>query len=231
MTSGNNSSFLLLSGGVGHRSGHHEPKQFFELGGHPMIAYSLIAANNVDRIGEIIINAPAGFEDRTRSIAEKYCLNKPFRVIPGGVTRQESSVGLARSAQYESVILHEAARPFIDCEMLLTLINSASTNASFCQPIEFSMCQVEGTTGQVSKGIPRESVFNIQLPQKFDRAALLTAHRYAAENGSVFTEDAVMVVDMLDAPVHAISGSKINLKITTWNDFTIGKLIMGTLNS
>lgn len=38
-------SFLILSGGVGSRSRHFEPKQFYKINGIEMIAYSLRIAN------------------------------------------------------------------------------------------------------------------------------------------------------------------------------------------
>lgn len=223
-------SFLLFSGGVGSRSGHHEPKQFFELAGHPMIAYSLMAANSVDQIGEVIINAPEGFESRTRAIAEKYCPSKSIKIIPAGVTRHESSLLLAQSAQYNSVVLHEAARPFVTSEMLLELIGCDDANAGFCQPIAFSMCEIDISSGQMVKGVPRDAVFNIQLPQIFDRSVLLLAHIHSKEIGTMFTEDAIMVVEMTGEPVRALSGSTTNLKVTTPEDFLVSDTLLEKVN-
>lgn len=219
-------SFLLFSGGVGARSGHHEPKQFFDVSGHPLIAYALLAAGGVERIGEIIINAPEGFEDRTREIAEKYCPQKRIVVVPGGATRHESSLILAQAAQYDALVLHEAARPFIDSKMVLELIECTDANAGFCQPIPFSMCEVDNLTGYMSKGIPRETAFNIQLPQKFDRETLLSAHKRSMELEKMFTEDAIMVVDMMGAQVRSLSGAANNLKVTTPEDFKVCEILL-----
>jgi 2-C-methyl-D-erythritol 4-phosphate cytidylyltransferase len=219
-------SFLLLSGGVGARSGHHAPKQFFDLVDHPMIAYALMAAAQVDRIAEVIVNAPEGYAEQTREIAQEYCPGKDITIIPGGDTRQESSLSLAGAAHYDTVILHEAARPFVTTEMLETLIDCAHANVGFCLPIPFSMCRVDTVTGAIVEGVPRETVLNIQLPQKFDRSTLIAAHSAAITKGAVFTEDAVMVLEMTGQPVQSLLGSSKNLKVTTPEDFSIAKVTL-----
>ena len=221
-------SFLLLSGGVGTRSEHNEPKQFFELAGHPMIAYSLMAAATVEEIVEIVINAPPGYEDRTRKIAAQYCNDTPFTVIDGGKTRQDSSWKLAQTARSSTLVLHEAARPFVDANMLKTLITCVDANAGYCQPIAFSMCRVAPETGHIVEGVARDTTLNIQLPQKFRRDVFLSAHKCAAANGEKYTEDAVMVVEKTGQLVRALPGDFRNLKITTPLDFTIAKALKRT---
>jgi 2-C-methyl-D-erythritol 4-phosphate cytidylyltransferase len=223
-------SFLLFSGGVGARSGHHEPKQFYDVNGHPLIAYALLAANEVARVGEIIINSPIGFEDLTLEIAEKYCPNKRIVIVQGGATRHESSLLLTQAAQYDTVVLHEAARPFIDSKMILDLIECTDLNAGFCQPIPFSMCEVDKSTGYISRGIPRENAFNIQLPQKYQRETLMSAHKCCIELDIQFTEDAIMVVQTLGSFVRPLSGADTNLKVTTPNDFKICEILLRRVN-
>ena len=227
----NQVSFLLLSGGVGARSEHHEPKQFFELANHPMIAHSLMAAAAVKEIGEIVMNAPPGYEDRTRKIAEKYCRDKPVTIIAGGETRQDSSWKLAQAACYSTLVLHEAARPFVDAEMLEKLIACVDANAGYCQPIAFSMCRVDPATGHILEGVAREKTLNIQLPQKFARGVLISAHEHAAAQGAEHTEDAVMVVDMTGQSVRALPGTYRNLKVTTPEDFSIAKVLIEMENT
>lgn len=70
-------SLLLLSGGKGKRAALEYPKQFFAIAGHPMIAYSLIAARKVPDVDEIVVNAPEG----TKSKPQK-SLPPTFRAFP-----------------------------------------------------------------------------------------------------------------------------------------------------
>lgn len=219
-------SFLLLSGGIGARSKHSEPKQFFVLSGHPMIAYSLMAAAAISEIDEILINYPAGYEDLTHKIAEQYCAGKVIKIIAGGRTRQHSSRKLAQAASHNTLILHEAARPFVDEAMLRCLIEYSADNVSYCQPIPFSMCRVDPVTGHLIENVPRETTLNIQLPQKFLRKDLLAAHEYASAQGKEYTEDAMMVVDSGGQSVLSLPGSSWNLKVTSPEDFKIAESML-----
>ncbi|GAA6179860.1 MULTISPECIES: IspD/TarI family cytidylyltransferase [unclassified Shimia] len=224
-------SFLLLSGGVGSRSQHHEPKQFYKLAGHPMIAHSIIAAVRTPHVAEVIVNAPEGFEERTREIMEAYCAGLPFKILPAGTTRQESCEILLDAAEKDVVVLHEAARPFVSVDMLTDLITSEAENAGYCHAIAFSMCKIDTDTRMVRSGVSREKVFDIQLPQKFGRATLQTAHATARKKGKVYNEDSVMVVKMTGRPVLSLEGSSRNRKVTTPEDFIIAEGMMKDFHS
>ncbi len=219
-------SLLLLSGGVGQRSGHCEPKQFYELAGHPLIAHSIILATRIQNIREIIVNAPDGYHRRTCEIMETYCKRQTYTIVDGGKTRQESSYILAQAARYDTVLLHESARPFADMGMFTKLIECPEPNAALCYHIAFSMCQINQETQMIQNGVSRDEVFDIQLPQKFDRDTLLKAHKRAIKRGNVFTEDAVMVVSMTQTQVITLNGASKNLKITSPEDFLIAKQII-----
>lgn len=224
-------SLLLLSGGVGSRSNHHEPKQFYKLAGHPMIAHSIIAAVRTPHVAEIVVNAPEGFERRTEELMEAYCAGLPFKIIAAGATRQDSCRALVEAAQQDIVILHEAARPFISVDMLTDLILCEQKNAGFCHAISFSMCSIDAETRQIRSGVSRDEVFDIQLPQKFDRANLRAAHASALAEGKHYNEDSVMVVDLTGQPVLSLEGSSRNRKVTTPEDFLIAEGMMKDFHS
>lgn len=223
-------SLLILSGGVGQRSRHHEPKQFYEIGGHPMIALSVIAALQVKGIAEVLINAPEGYEERTSQIMTAYAGTVPHKVVPAGKTRQESSRLLAEAASHDVLILHEAARPLVTPSMFQELLDFDKANVGFTQQIPFSMCQVNMDTNIIEGGVARDKVFNVQLPQRFDRSTLLAAHKAALEQGKSYTEDAVMCIEMTSADIYSLPGTSSNLKITNWEDFIIAEHILHRLN-
>jgi 2-C-methyl-D-erythritol 4-phosphate cytidylyltransferase len=219
-------SFLLLSGGVGSRSRHFEPKQFYKINNIEMIAYSLRVANAHPGISEIVTNAPEGFEERTQVLCAKYAPDKNAKILRCGATRQESVRILAEAAQSDSVILHEAARPMLSSDMLDELIASTAKNAGLFTAVSYSMCSLDVETGTVRKNIPRENVFNIQLPQKFERSTLLRAHRAAEREGLEFTEDSILVKEMAGEVVRAIAGHPHNIKVTTPEDFGLATKLL-----
>jgi 2-C-methyl-D-erythritol 4-phosphate cytidylyltransferase len=212
-------SFLLLSGGVGDRSALGYPKQLHTINGHPMLAYALIAAGRVAAIDEIVLNFPGPFEEQTRTIVDAYVGKKTVKFAPAGKTRQESTELLAKAAKNDHVILHEAARPMITAFDIETLIASQFENVSYCVPISYSVCSVDPATQRMLKRVDRATTLNIQLPQKFRRATLLAAHAKAREKGVTFTEDAMMLRELLDADVRYIKGKDTNIKVTTPEDF------------
>lgn len=218
-------SFLLLSGGLGTRSRNAEPKQFYELAGHPLVAHALIAIRNIDVIAETVVNAPPQYEGRTHDLMRNYCDRKPFKVVPAGKTRQESTHLLAQNATYDQVILHEAARPFATTEMFEDLIAHPEQNVGYFAEIPFSMCRIARKRLVVKSGVSREKVFDIQLPQKFNKSTLLTAHDAAVSAGLKYTEDAVLVSEQVGVSVHAMIGNSRNLKVTNPEDFAIAEQI------
>jgi len=222
----NPASLLLLNGGVGSRLKLGIPKQFHEILGRPLMAYSIIAAAKIDTINEIIINAPSGCEARTEEVMERYASGKAFKLVKGGATRQMSTRILAQSASNDRVILHETARPLVTGEMYQALLEHEAENIGYFDDIPFSMCGLDTETRMICENVPRDRVFNIQLPQKFDRTTLISAHEKALTANQTFTEDAVMVHEMTDASVHALDGDPRNIKVTTPSDVVIVSQLM-----
>lgn len=217
----NQTSFLLLSGGIGSRSGYEVPKQFVILNNQPVISYSLVAADNAPEISEIIVNSPDGYHDKTVALLDKYVKKTPARVVSAGHDRQESTHILCLEAKYDTVILHEAARPIISPKTIQNLLNHPKPNVGYCAPINFSMCKVDYETGKITGSVKRSDTQNIQLPQKFDQQTLLEAHRKAINTTERFTEDALLCLSVLGTDVYFCEGEPTNIKITTPADFVI----------
>jgi 2-C-methyl-D-erythritol 4-phosphate cytidylyltransferase len=130
--------------------------------------------------------------------------------------------GLAELDGCESVIIHEAVRPFVSTEEFQVLIDCEYDNAIYGTRIPFTVLSgndyVEGT-------MERSGLVNVQLPQKFDANALRRAHELARQEGREFTEDAGMVFHYETGRVRILEGSEKNIKITDPTDLTIGEAI------
>ncbi len=224
-------SLLLLNGGIGKRVELDTPKQFYEIHGHPIMAYAIIAATKIPEIREIVVNAPKGFEERTQSILENYCGGIPSKVVKGGRSRQSSVRKLVDVASHECILLHETARPMISAGTYRTLLEHEAENVGYFADIPFSMCRLDPVTQTVQKNVRRNRVFNIQLPQKFNRATLLKGHLAAKANKKQFTEDAMLVHKMTKAKVHALPGDPRNIKVTTPKDLVIAEQLMNRRNT
>lgn len=218
-------SLLLLNGGVGKRVTSDRPKQFIRVNAIPTIVYSLVAADRVPSITEIVVNFPAGWQDEAERVIREYAVQTPVRFVEAGATRQESVAKLVDVAANAHVIIHESARPLVTSEDFQRLIDEPYANVAYALPIPFTVAPVDPQTRTVTGYLDRDSLRNVQLPQKFDRGVLLGAHERAVASGASFTEDATLVV--LDGtPVHFIDGADRNIKVTTKTDVKLAGFLL-----
>jgi len=190
---------VVLAGGIGRRIGRPFPKQFLLLGGKPLIVHVLEKARAIPELERIVITCPEAHLDETRQLLANHAFDDRFSCIVGGATRQESVYnGLLALDGIESVVIHEAVRPLVTADEFRGLVASPDPNVMYGIPISFTVLRghdyVEGL-------LDRDELVNVQLPQKFDRAALLTAHEAARAAGTTFTEDASLFVHHTGEPV------------------------------
>ena len=146
-----------------------------------------------------------------------------FSCIVGGVSRQESVyLGLGELGDCDSVIVHEAVRPLVTAAEFRELIAAKDPNAMYGIPISFTVLKGHE---YVEDLLERDELVNVQLPQKFDRAALVAAHEAARRDGATFTEDASLFHRYAGAPVRILPGSERNIKITVPTDIVTAEAI------
>jgi 2-C-methyl-D-erythritol 4-phosphate cytidylyltransferase len=223
--SGAKFSLLLLNGGIGARVGGARPKQLIAINGLPILVYSLVAAHKIDAISEIVLNYPEGWLDPIRQIVHDYAIEKPVVYVPAGATRQESVCRMLAAAREERVIVHESARPMVTAEEFETIIATEAENVSFMAEIPFTVAPVEPADRRVVGTLDRSRLRNVQLPQKFAKAALVEAHAKAASGDLTFTEDATLYA-AAGGDVRFIDGSDRNLKVTTVTDVELASFLL-----
>jgi 2-C-methyl-D-erythritol 4-phosphate cytidylyltransferase/2-C-methyl-D-erythritol 2,4-cyclodiphosphate synthase len=105
------------------------------------------------------------------------------KAVSGGARRQDSvRVGLEALAGEapSSVLIHDAARPFVSAELISRVIDSlgAHQGALPCLPVTDTLKWV--ARGQVIGTAERDQLWRAQTPQGFRFDAILAAHRAAA---------------------------------------------------
>ncbi|MBR4030369.1 MAG: 2-C-methyl-D-erythritol 4-phosphate cytidylyltransferase, partial [Clostridia bacterium] len=78
--------------------------------------------------------------------------------------------------------------------------------------------RVRGTT--IAETIDRNSLVLIQTPQAFKREILVNAHEIAKKNHQLVTDDCALC-ELIGQPVAVVPGSKLNIKLTTPEDFNL----------
>lgn len=218
-------SLLLLNGGVGARVAAGQPKQLVKVNGIPILVYSLVAADAVDEIDQIVLNFPEGWREEVESVVSDYAIKTPVVYVSAGQTRHESVARMLEAVSNDDVVIHETARPLVRTADFSALVESEHRNVSLMLEIPFTVAPVDPQNQTVTGYLERSTLRNVQLPQKFSKADLESSHAFAKNEGRTFTEDATLVA-VAGHDVHFITGADRNIKVTTPTDIQLASFLL-----
>lgn len=215
---------IILAGGTGERFGNEGGKQLVEIGGKPILIWSVEAFDAVGDIGLIVIVCPAERQGEYLSKAvDPFSFATPIVVAAAGSTRQESAFsGLELvPEEFEYVVMHDGARPLISADLIAHTIATLKGNidadgAVVAHPAIDTLKVVENG---VIVGTPDRSVFwNAQTPQVFRAGIYRRAHASALSDGFVGTDDSSLI-ERLGGRVLVVEGKRDNIKLTVPEDY------------
>ena len=215
---------IILAGGTGERFGKEGGKQLVEIGGKPILTWSVEAFDAVGDIGLIVIVCPAERQGAYLSKAvDPFSFATPIVVAAAGSTRQESAFsGLELvPEEFEYVVMHDGARPLISADLIAHTIATLKGNidadgAVVAHPAIDTLKVVENG---VIVGTPDRSVFwNAQTPQVFRAGIYRRAHASALSDGFVGTDDSSLI-ERLGGRVLVVEGKRDNIKLTVPEDY------------
>jgi 2-C-methyl-D-erythritol 4-phosphate cytidylyltransferase len=215
---------IILASGNGSRVKMlNYPKQFFRLGGKPLIVHILEKMRMVKDINKLIITCVPNTVNEVISIVELYGI-KNYICVEGGSTRQESCKFGIEYVTTNRCMVHEGARPFLTVGFLNDLIN---TKGDVVVPYTKNIQTVYNE--ETGKYLNRDKVFQIQLPQVFDTNILKSAHNKAKQQ--LYNDDSSLVYGELKIKSKFINGLEENIKITTSLDLKIAEVIYEEIGS
>ncbi len=187
-------SAIIVAAGAGIRFGASIPKQFFALGGRPILAWSLEAFDRSRLISELIVVAPPSDEGSAIEITRKWVHRVPVKVVPGGFTRQESvKSGLdAVDPGLEWVAVHDAARPFVtltQIEAVCFMAREVGGAAILAVPVRDTV-KVVDEGALVIRSQDRSRLYLAQTPQVCRKEDLQSAYKLAEDKGIKATDEA-----------------------------------------
>ena len=170
---------VLVAAGSSTRMGFD--KLSFDLGGETVVQRSIRAFAECPLVDEIVLVAGKNREFLEQQAA---ACQKPVQVVPGGATRAESAKNGVLAASGEIVAVHDAARPFVSEAVIEAALNAAALcgAAAPAVPVKDTVKTAKRGDGKtVPKGCSvtetpdRSTLYAVQTPQCFDRAAYLAA--------------------------------------------------------
>ena len=223
---------VIVAAGRGSRAGAGGPKQYRDLAGKAVIAWTAEAFldhPNIDAVRVIIHRDDA--DEYERAVGSFLTHEKLLPPVFGGAERQDSvRLGLESIEELtpSRVLIHDAARPFIDAPTIARVVASLGDNdgAIAALPVFDTIKRADGDA--IETTVPRDALWRAQTPQGFRFEKILAAHR--AAKGKTLTDDAA-VAEAAGLAVKLVAGSPDNMKITQAEDFGMAALILGRKTS
>jgi len=216
------SAAIIAGAGMGHRLGAEIPKALIQIQGITLLERAFISLSKV--VDEIIITAPAGYEEQFKAI-----VGQSAEVVTGGVLRSDSiRVALkALSPSVESVLIHDAARALASSALAARVLDELRSGQSAVIPVLKVIDTIKeiDRDGFVRATPDRSSLVAAQTPQGFNRQVLERAHS-ASDDA---TDDAALV-EAIGVKVKTIEGEASAFKITTKEDIGQALLLLSPSN-
>ena len=225
---------ILPASGLGTRMGADMPKQFLELDGVPILIFTLRRLAVCPAITDFIIATRAEEVDSIAIRVAKENLGRPFRVVRGGDTRQDSVANALTEVQTDAdlILVHDAVRPLVTRDQIERVIAEAASCDAAILGIpamdtvkEVKRASLPADVALITATIPRERVVLAQTPQVFRTSLLLEAFAKARQDG-VSASDEAGLVERMGRDVHVVAGSERNLKITRPGDMQLAEFYL-----
>ncbi len=206
-------ALAILAAGSSMRLG--QDKVLADLGGQPVLAWSLAAATASGAFGDTIVVAPEDKLEQVAEVVERAGFR--VRVVAGGATRTASSwAALDALPDAEIIAIHDAARPFVSPALFARAVEAARREGAAAAGLPLAETVRRADEAGVSlEEVARDGLWAAQTPQAFRRDLLVRAR--AAAGDRAYTDDAASV-SALGVKVVMIPGDRRNLKITTLED-------------
>src|ERR1700683_5413958 len=170
---------ILPAAGLGTRMGAETPKQFLELGGEPLVIFTLRRLAACSAITDFILATRADELSFLEDRVSKARLGRPARVVHGGDTRQQPVANALKQVapETEIVLVHDAVRAFVTPAQIDRLIAEARARGAAILGIpaidtvkEVKRASLPEDVALITSTIPRERIVLAQTPQAFQYA-------------------------------------------------------------
>ncbi len=208
---------LVVAAGRGERLGSAGPKTLVELGGRPMLHWSIAALCAVDAISQIVVALPPGVA------APAGCVG----VLGGNVRSASVRAALAATApESDPVLVHDGARPLVTPALIEAVLAALSgvDCAIAAAPVTDTVKEVDAD-GIVVRTLDRARLWSVQTPQVFTRASLQRALAMPEEIVAAATDEA-WLVERAGGRVRVVEAPAENLKVTTPRDLKLAEQLL-----
>lgn len=219
---------MILAGGVGSRVGADRPKQFIEVLGKPVLAYTIEIFQNHPEVDAIEVVCHRAWKDYLEEMIQQYNLTKVKWIADGGNTFQESVMNgmdylKEKVSGSDYVMIQYGAAPFTSEKIVSDVIRVMKLHGS---AITATPCyQLLGSNdGEESHTwVDRDKFIQIACPYGFKYGYLLDVYQRAKEQNLLkkIEPHTTSLMYALGDPLYKAYGDQTNIKITTKEDLLL----------
>lgn len=220
---------MILAGGVGARMGANVPKQFVEVMGKPIIAYTLELFERSASIDAVEVVLVSGYEEKLRAIIDEYRLNKVKWITLGGDTFTRSvynGLDNLRDTLTDSdiVMIHMSVAPFIGEDIIEDALRVCQEKGNSISENPCLLCMGTKDNDEYStESVLREGITGLNTPQTFFFGELLDDYDRAVCGGYLDSLEphTTSLLYHHGKKLYFSKGSQMNIKITTPDDLEL----------
>lgn len=220
---------VLPAAGVGRRMDSVLPKQYFIIGNKTVIEYSI----NVLLQQSCIRNCIVVINNQDRWFHRLSVSQDPrISVVIGGETRADSVMaGLQRVKNSVWVMIHDAVRPCLHWQDLLSLLKItkfSQVGGILATPIVNTIKVADSNNNLIHYTLSRDNLWNALTPQLFNCDLLKYCLKKALKN-KIFITDESAAIEYCGYTSVLVPGRSDNIKVTYKHDLKLANFYLSRL--
>ena len=182
---------VVLAGGTGTRVGANIPKQFIEVQGKPILAYTLDNFEVDPEIDAIEVVCHKDWVDHVRKICEKYGISKLCWLTTGGETFQESTMNgifnlKDKISPDDIVVVSFGVSPFCTPDIINDSIQIAKKHGNAISAEDSPLCTcIKDDEFSTTQNLIRETIKGFSNPWTFRYGELVEAYEEVQRRGII----------------------------------------------
>lgn len=220
---------IILAGGTGTRVGANIPKQFIEVMGKPILAYTLENFQNNENIDAIEIVCHKDWIDKVHQICKEYGIEKFRWVTLGGATFQESTMNGVfnlkdKVTPDDIVVVSFGVSPMTTADVINDSIRVCEEHGNAIASEDMVLCTcIKDDEYSTTQNLIRENIKGFSNPWTFKFGELCQAYETAVKKGILDTLEphTTSLYLALGKRLWFSKSKSTNIKITTCDDLDI----------
>jgi 2-C-methyl-D-erythritol 4-phosphate cytidylyltransferase len=206
---------VIVAAGRGTRFGR--PKQLVELGGKPMLAWSVEVFSAMPEISDIAIVTEFEYIEDVQRMALPLVRSASLSVVAGGPDRQASAAnGIAALPDHcAGMFVHDGARPLVRSADVRAGMRAVRPGvaALLAAPVVDTIKMVDGNR-KVTRTLDRATLWSAQTPQFATARDMRRAHADAVRHEWPRVTDDATLLERAGCDVMVVESSVENIKVT-----------------